>query len=363
MKNAGVKALFKQTKAKSPQDLVRSCAELLQALPAYHENREPKGKEKVVEEIAKLIREMKVVLYGDMETPVTNAEAVAQLVHEVFRGDFMGLLMQSVPDLPFDLRRDVAQVVGNLQRQQLNRGFPASDYLLRNPHLVYMCLQGYEDVDVALFYGSMFRDCLRHQPVAKYVLEQRNGEALRQLFNFLELPNFDISSDAASSFKELLTRHKTTVAEYLTANFDWFFERYNKLILSTSYITRRTATKMLADMFLDRANLAVTVRYMSSTSNMRIVMNLLKEEKSKTIQMEAFNIFKIFVMNSDKPQEIRDILAMNKEKLLRFLKELTPDKENALFEEHKAMVMQEIQSLPLPENASRSPTPPPPPLP
>jgi len=77
---------------------------------------------------------------------------------------------------------------------------------------------------------------------------------MKKFFDYIQLPNFDIAADAAATFKvhfvwkkfwlqiplcnahffsrvfmphsvvlsqELLTRHKSTVAEFLSKNYDW----------------------------------------------------------------------------------------------------------------------------------------------
>ncbi|GAB2221177.1 hypothetical protein Droror1_Dr00012346 [Drosera rotundifolia] len=80
------------------------------------------------------------------------------------------------------------------------------------------------------------------------------------------------------SKEELLTRHKSTVAKFLSKKYDWFFAEYNsKLLESSNYITRRLAIKLLGDMLLDRSNAIVMTRYVSSCDNLRILMNLLWE--------------------------------------------------------------------------------------
>ncbi|KAM3340470.1 hypothetical protein P3S68_030341 [Capsicum galapagoense] len=71
-----------------------------------------------------------------------------------------------------------------------------------------------------LHYSTMLRECIRHQSVARYVLEPVH---VKKFFDYIQLPNFDIVADAAATFKELLTRHKSTVAEFLSKNYDWFF--------------------------------------------------------------------------------------------------------------------------------------------
>ncbi|RYR45948.1 hypothetical protein Ahy_A07g031717 isoform C [Arachis hypogaea] len=173
-------------------------------------------------------------------------------------------------------RQDATHVIANLQRQRINSQIIASQYLEKNLDLVDMLINGYEqDGDIALTYGAVARECIRHQCVARHVL---GSDHMKKFFDYIQLPNFEIASDALSTFKELLTRHKSTVSEFLSKNYDWFFEEYNtRLLESNSYFTRRLAIKLLADMLLDRSNSATMVRYVSSVSNMVILMNLLRE--------------------------------------------------------------------------------------
>ncbi|KAL4364560.1 hypothetical protein AHAS_Ahas07G0018300 [Arachis hypogaea] len=182
---------------------------------------------------------------------------------------------KSFPEKEKIARQDATHVIANLQRQRINSQIIASQYLEKNLDLVDMLINGYEqDGDIALTYGAVARECIRHQCVARHVL---GSDHMKKFFDYIQLPNFEIASDALSTFKELLTRHKSTVSEFLSKNYDWFFEEYNtRLLESNSYFTRRLAIKLLADMLLDRSNSATMVRYVSSVSNMVILMNLLR---------------------------------------------------------------------------------------
>ncbi|XP_074307427.1 putative MO25-like protein At5g47540 [Silene latifolia] len=333
-----MKGLFK-SKPRTPPELVRLCRDLL-ILVDQDAIRESKREEKMAE-LSKVIRELKCILYGNSESePVV--EACLQLTQEFFKENTFRLVIICLPKLNLEARKDATQIVANLQRQQVQYRLIASDYLERNKDLIDILMTGYENPDMALHYGSMLRECIRHQVVAKYVLE---SEDLKKFFDFIQLPNFDIAADAAATFKELLTRHKSTVAEFLTNNYDWFFADYNsKLLESSNYITRRQAVKLLGDMLLDRSNSATMTKYVSSRENLRILMNLLRES-SKTIQIEAFHVFKLFAANQNKPADISNILVANKSKLLRLLGDLKTDKEDEQFDSDKAQVMQEIASL------------------
>lgn len=336
-----MKGLFKpKPKIRTPADIVRRVRELLIYFHGTSNlNQDPKWQEKM-EELEKLIEELKFILYGSSDSePVP--EACAQVTQEFFRENTLRLLILCLPELNLEARKDATQVVANLQRQQVNSRLIACDYLEANIDLMDILVKGYEDHKIGLHYGSMLRECIRHQSIAKYVLETH----LQKFFDYIQLPDFDISSDAAATFKELLTRHKSTVAQFLSRNYDWFFEEFNtKFLESPAYITRRQAIKLLGDILLDRSNAAIMVRYVSSKDNLIILMNLLRES-SKPIQMEAFHIFKLFAANRNKPPDIVSILIANRSKLLRFFGNFKLDKENEQFEADKAQVVKEIAEL------------------
>lgn len=333
-----MKGLFK-SKPRSPAEIVRQTRDIL-ILVDQDNIRENKRDEKMAE-LSKNLRDLKCILYGNSESePVP--EACMQLTQEFFKEDAFRLLVINLPKLNLEARKDATQIVANLQRQQVNSKLIASQYLENNTDILDVLMAGYDDADMALHYGSMLRECIRHQVVARYVLY---SDHFKKFMDYIQLPNFDIAADACATFKELMTRHKSTVAEFLTKNYDWFFMEYNsKLLESSNYITRRQAVKLLGDMLLDRSNSATMTRYVSSTSNLRILMNLLRET-SKSIQIEAFHVFKLFAANQNKPAEIAAILCANKSKLLRVLGELKTDKEDEQFEQDKDQVMQEISAL------------------
>eukprot|EP00850_Spirogloea_muscicola_P001896 SM000007S20856 [mRNA] locus=s7:679972:682988:+ [translate_table: standard] len=338
-----MKGLFKH-KPKGPAELVRATRDLLQGLDAAAAAaapRDPKLAEKAAEELAKHVYELKVQLYGDTETS-PSPDIVAQLTTEAFRDNFVRMVILGLPRMEYETRRDATQVLASLMRQQVNSRYIASDYLSRNCDLLDLLLLGYERQDLALLYGSTLRDAVRHQAAAKCVLDSPNFE---RLFTYIQLPNFDVASDAVATFKDLLTRHRSTVQDFLTRRYDWFFERFNKLLESPEYIIRRQMTELLADMLSNKANINVVVQYVQSLANLRILMNLLKDS-SKSIQLEAFHVFKIFVANGNKPPEVANTLANNKEKLLRFLQDFKLDKENKQFEEDKKTVMIAVEQLP-----------------
>ncbi len=103
---------------------------------------------------------------------------------------------------------------------------------------------------------------------------------------------FDIASDAFSSFRDILTRHKPLTAGFLEQNYDLFFEKYTGLLTSSNYVWKRQSLKLLGEILLDRANFNIMNNYIQSTSNLKMMMNFLRD-RSAHIQFEAFHVFKV----------------------------------------------------------------------
>ncbi|PIN26163.1 Conserved protein Mo25 [Handroanthus impetiginosus] len=340
LRSNSMKNLFKSKKPRTPVDIVREARGLLLYLNSGADDGKSKRDEKL-QQLDAYIQEMKSILYGiDGAEPIP--EACAKLTQEFFSDDIMRLLILCLPKLNLETRKDATRVVANFQRQPVQSRLVASQYLEANLDLIDKLITGYEDPVVALHYGGMLRECIRHQVVARYVLM---SEHMKKFFDYIQLPNFDVASDAASTFKELMMRHKSTVAEFLEENYSWFFADFNsKLLESSNYMTRRQAVKLLGDILLDRSNSGVMTRYVSSKDNIKVLMNLMRESH-KSIQIDAFHVFKLFVANQNKPNEIINVLYANKSKLLRFFDGFTLDKEDEVFETDKAQVIREIVEI------------------
>merc|ERR1712100_477735 len=140
------------------------------------------------------------------------------------------------------------------------------------------------------------------------------------------------------------TKHEPMVAEFLEKNYDPVFEAYSQLVNSQNYVTRRQSLKLLGELLLDRSNFNIMTKYISSLDNLKLMMRLLRDP-SRSIQFEAFHVFKVFVANPSKSQPILDLLIRNKEKLISFLNNFHNDKEDEQFNEEKAFLLKQVAAL------------------
>ncbi|KAL5721359.1 hypothetical protein ACHQM5_005012 [Ranunculus cassubicifolius] len=293
---------------------------------------------------SKTIKRLRKILYGtDKSEP--NPKICSEITRRFFARNTLRLIITHLPKLNLQLRNDLYNLVGNLenQRDPVDSRFVGSDYFERNIDLVDVMILGYENNECALHYGRMLRESFKYQNVVKYVLG--NSKHMNKFFEFLEIGNFAVSSDVWYAFTELMTRHKSTVLEFLSKNYDCFFAEYkSKLLESSVSITRRRAVKLLGDILVVKSNSVIRRRYVSLLDNLKTVMNLLHDTSAKT-QMEAFRVFKLFVDNEDKPEEIVNVLSWNKQGIVRLCEDLKVDKPYDQFEEDKARVVKDIQGL------------------
>ncbi|KAH9831966.1 Mo25-like protein [Rhodofomes roseus] len=327
---------FFKSKPRTPPDLVRGLRDALPKLEAGQPGSEVRRK--AGEEVARNLQQIKAILYGDGD-PLP--ELVAQLATETYSTDLLYHLLVSIHKLEFEARKDVVQIFNNLLRRQIGARFPTVEYLSGKKEVLFAAFDGYKNEDIALNTGMILREMLRHEPLAKILL---HSEQFYTFPHYIETTTFGVSCDAFANLKETLTRHKAMVADYLDKNYDRFFNTYTTLIRSENYVTKRQSLKLLGEILLDRANFAVMTRYIADETNLKMMMNLLRD-KSKNIQFEAFHVFKVFVANPKKPEQIENILRRNKDKLLKFLKDFHNDKEDEQFSDEKQFLIGQIQNL------------------
>ncbi|XP_038988293.1 calcium-binding protein 39 isoform X2 [Phoenix dactylifera] len=335
-------SFFKPSKARSsPSDLVKAIRESLLAL-------DTKTVAKAREEAEKNILSMRQMLTGDGEAE-PNQEQISQIALEICKEGVLSLFVHKLPSLGWDARKDIVHCWCILLRQQVGSGYCCVEYIENHLELLDFLVVCYNNKEIALNCGNMLRECIKYPTLAKYLLESTSFELF---FKYVELPNFDIASDALATFKDLLTKHETAVSQFLSSHYEQFFELYEKLLTSTNYVTRRQSLKFLSEFLLETPNSQIMKRYIIEVRYLKIMMALLKDS-SKNIQICAFHIFKVFVANPNKPREIIEVLANNHAELLMLLHCLpTSRSEDEQLEEERDLVIKEIESLSHPSQAA-----------
>jgi len=333
-----MKGLFKSHK--QPAEVVKSLKESFQAM-----ERPEKKSEKTVEDVSRYLSQLKSLFVGSQSDQDPSSDVLAQLCQEIYHTDVLLFVVRHLASIDFEGRKDVAQIFSGVCRRQIGTRFPTVDYLCAHPEFMTALISKYDEQEVALMAGSMLRECSRHESLTRIILTLPE---FYRFFDLIQVSTFDIASDAFTTFRDLLTRHKLLVRNFLESEYDRFFSEYQRLLTSENYVSKRQALKLLGELLLDRHNFTVMTKYIGQSENLKLMMNLLRE-KSRSIQFEAFHVFKIFVANPNKPQSIADILYRNQEKLVQFLTAFQPDRaDDEQFLDEKSYLIKQIRDLQAP---------------
>ncbi|XP_073301015.1 uncharacterized protein [Primulina huaijiensis] len=231
---------------------------------------------------------MKTMLSGDGEIE-PSADQNFQLTVEICDEDIISLLFHKLPILGWETRKFLVHCWSILLKQKVDLTHCCVQYMENHLELLDFLIVCYDNKEIALNCGNMLRECINCPTLAKHILESPSFELF---FKFVELPNFDVTSDAFSTFKDLLTKHASAVSEYLTTHYNEFFEQYEKLLTSVNYVTRRQSLKLLSEFLLESLNSQIMKRYIAEVRHLKVMMTLLKDS-SRNILISAFHVFKV----------------------------------------------------------------------
>ncbi|KAJ5104138.1 hypothetical protein N7532_004667 [Penicillium argentinense] len=356
---------FNRGRSRSPADVVRSTKDLL--LRAQETPSTPKADE----ELAKQLGQMKVIVQGTQDQHLP--EQVYALIQATLQEDLLYDLSRSIHLLPFEARKDTQTIFSHILRFRPSSYAPDKDppvisYIVHHrPEILVELCRGYSHSQSAMPCGVILREALKFDVVTAVVLYDQshegepagrlsdlkpnapqNGEGVFwKFFEWIDKGNFEVSADAFTTFREILTRHKSIVTAYLASNFELFFGRFNNILVqSNSYVTKRQSIKLLGEILLDRANYNVMMAYVERGENLKLCMKLLRDDR-KMVQYEGFHVFKVFVANPNKSVAVQRILINNRDRLLRFLPKFLEDRtDDDQFTDEKSFLVRQIELLP-----------------
>eukprot|EP00802_Teleaulax_amphioxeia_P026092 Tamp_27086.p1 GENE.Tamp_27086~~Tamp_27086.p1 ORF type:complete len:168 (+),score=47.68 Tamp_27086:2-505(+) len=151
------------------------------------------------------------------------------------------------------------------------------------------------------------------------------------------MPQFDISSDAFATLRELLLIHKKTASKFVDENYDEFFSKFLDILKSKNYLTKRQLLRLLAEILRDRSYQKVMQRYIGSQEQLKVCIDLLGSE-AKAMRIEVLQVFSVFVVNPKKEENVLRVLRQDKSRLLGWLREIDVDDcDEEVEEQHQAV--------------------------
>ena len=243
----------------------------------------------------------------------------------------------------FESRKRIVQIFSILiQEGDSEMAEVMEFYFSRNAKsLIGLLTFSFQCDGIALHCGDMLRKCFKHQFLVAQCLSEDFSFFNKFFGYYLQSETFDSVSDAFLTVRTLFSSHKELVALYLETYGKRFARLFNeKLLCSKQYLTQRNSLELLHDILFQRQNYRFMVEYVNSKANLVLIMQKMVDT-SHAIRFNALHIFKIFVANPNKTEEVSRILVLNRERLVHFLQGFNV---SDLSEEERAELLQSLRA-------------------
>ncbi|CCE61736.1 hypothetical protein TPHA_0B00640 [Tetrapisispora phaffii CBS 4417] len=337
---------------KPPNEYVKYSLELTSKLPG---TTTLDNKKKLQDDLLKYLTEIKEILISKDDLELTNA-----LHLEINKMNFFIVLINNLHELNLDIMKELNTIFTVALNYSIDNKLVTVDYFVLHPKTVQLLLVKIESIlqqktkysnstnsrnDMFSITGKMILECTKYEQLCRIILIKDTN--FWKFFSFAKMNNFEISSLSFQILISLFTTNEKLVSKEffnIESNSNKFIINMNKLIAHGNYVTKRQSLKLLHDLIIVKSN-NIMMSYINSPENMKLIMTVMTD-KSKLLQLDAFNIFKIFVANPRKTKPILDILIKNRDKLLLYLNNFADDSFDRMFKDEKEFIIQEIESLP-----------------
>lgn len=152
-------SFFKPLRARStPAELVKAIRDSILAL-------DTKTAAKALEDVEKNIISMRQMLSGDGETEPSQ-EQISLIALEICKEDVLSLLVQKLPSLGWDARKDLVHCWGILLRQKVDSTYCCVEYIENHLDLLDFLVVCYNNKEIALNCGGILRECIKYPTLA-----------------------------------------------------------------------------------------------------------------------------------------------------------------------------------------------------
>ena len=213
-------------------------------------------------------------------------------------------------------------------------------YLMNNQTECTRFFSFFENQDVSNTAHILLRACLLNRDFTKFLFEQGFFGSFIQYLS----GDFDKIAAAFRTYDAILNTHPDISAEYINNNWQLFQIQFNQLLYAPNYLIQLNFIPILLNFLIHEESISCFRKYLEDVENLQFIMLLLKNS-SKRVVSQAYQIFKLFVLNPRSTPQIINALRKNKKQLVSFLSSFQIDDSNPSLEDEKQQLIQLIKSL------------------
>lgn len=262
-----------------------------------------------------------------------------ELINYISNSAFIFVGFSNLLNLTVEERKQFTIIfTGSISQHDNDGKYPVADFIKRNVIIIDTLLGFYERPELAVSTGEMLRLCVKHEELADELFKSNR---IDKLFSYFSAPNFDISADSFATFRFLLL-NAPQAEEYLKNNSNFIIEKLYSTLDEDNYAGCRQTLKLIGEIIIKYQSFQDI--YLQDQENLMVIMDLMTS-KYHNISMEAFHVFKLFVVNENKTEPILKILRANADKLIPYIDDLLGDTDDEDLKVEKHYLLMQLKLL------------------
>jgi len=261
------------------------------------------------------------------------------LNHKIYRDDTVSLLINSMPFFDQPALNSISTLLQTTVREFQEESLPI--YLINNPDVLNRLLTFFQHPLVSTVSHVLVRTCIKSEQFTRYLYQ---SGVVGSFVQYLSGDSFDSLSTSFTTYECMLMSHPHISAEFFNEMWQIFSIQFKQLMHSPNYLVQLTFLPILYKFIVIEEARLVFYLFLSDLESLQLIMTMLLST-SKKVQTHAYSIFKLFIINPRKTEQIKSTLKANKSKLIKYLKDFKFDDGNQELEDEKVTVITTINNL------------------
>ena len=261
------------------------------------------------------------------------------LNQKIYRDETIFLLINLMPFFDQPTLNSISTLLQTTIREFCNESLP--NYLMKKPELLQILLSFFQQPLVSNISHILIRTCLKSEEFTRFLY---HSGIVGSFVQYLSGDNFDRLSTAFTTYESMLMTHPEISSEFFNEQWQLYSIQFKQLMSSPNYLVQLTFLPILLKFITNEPCRFVFYLFLSDLEHLQLIMIMLLST-SKKIQNHSYNIFKLFVLNPRKSEQIKNTLKDNKFKLIKYLKDFKIEEGNQELEDEKISVIATINNL------------------
>lgn len=258
---------------------------------------------------------------------------------KIYRDNTVAMLIGLLPFFDQPTINAISTLFQTTIREFPNESLPK--YLIEHQETLNQLLSYFTQSNISNTAHIILRSCAIVADFTRFLFQIG---VVGSFVQYLSSDNFDQLSTAFATYECLLMIHPDITSEYFSVKWQIFAIQFKQLMSSPNYLVQLTFLPILFRFITNENCKQVFFRFLDDPENLQLIMCILKRN-SKKVQMHAYSIFKLFVLNPRKHPSIVSLLSNNKSALIKYLKDFNFDENDVELENEKQSIISLIANL------------------